>query len=179
MGSGQTNLPTTSWIPPIIPMVGSSSQHRASHTTSEPTMCGHVWHRPIKHFSGHSPVPCLVSRSPPCLRRHPPALRLSSSACSCFTVSGSPSLSLLAPAGVASHSILVAPTVQRARERKCWGVGVSPWRAPLRGFAGKPGPGSRQTSWSGIWTCLSLRTMHEGWRWSRMACLSSGRPSWG
>ena len=54
MGSGQTNLPTTSCIPPIIPMVGSSSQHRASNSTAEPTMCGQVWHRPSKHLRSQS-----------------------------------------------------------------------------------------------------------------------------
>ena len=92
--------------------------------------------------------------------------------------SGSPSLSLLAPAGVADHSILVATTVQRVREPECWAVVDILWRAPLPGCVGKQGPGFPQISLSGIWTCLSLLTMLVGWRWSRMACLSLGGPSW-
>ena len=63
------NLAATTWIPPIILMVGSSS-------ASALTPCGHD--------------PCLVLHSLPFLLHRPLALPRRSSAC-CFTVSGSPS----------------------------------------------------------------------------------------
>ena len=102
-----------------------------------------------------------------------------SSSASCFFVAfGLPSLSLLAPAGVAVHSTSLATTVQRVRERESWGVGGSPWRAQRHGSAVKPELGSPPISSSGIRTFPLQTVTPVVWRSLRTGFRCSAEPNW-
>ena len=103
------------WIRGCPLMGGSSSQPRPRNNVTGLLSCGHVFPRPNKPSSGRNRVPCRGCPSLLFPLRPPLGSLLSSSTSSFLVASSLPSLSLLAPAGVAVHSTSLAAGVLGSR----------------------------------------------------------------